>query len=673
MRLKESNDNILRFISLIPVIALFLYLIINIGCEFYLQYNFYHKRVASIKADFLKNKKEIIKSRVDFVLKTIDFHRKNFPEKEAKKEILDFVDHVRFSNGGYVFIYKLLNINGGKKFAKMIANPNRKDLIGKYISDDYKDIKGNMFRKEFLKGIRKKGESFAIYYYKKLSTGKISKKISYFKLDKKWNWVVASGIYLDKEKEVVKREKDLAKETLKDNIILYVLISIFILLIVLYVSFLLKKVLQQRFENYKKNIAQNEEELEIKNKLLIKQLYTDTLTKKSNRNALERDLKNSDFACVTIVDIDNFRWLNDLYGTKNGNTILKETASILEEFKTANDFKYNIYRIGSDEFVLLFEDINCREYIEKMINDLESFVSKYNIYLDKKNWININISIGISCEKDELLTTADMALNRAKVSHLKYVMYDESINRKEINKNIFDIKWKIEEALKNDNIIPFFQPIVDKNLNIVKYESLVRIKDGDKILIPKDFLEISKKMKLYPKISRRVIKKTFDYFRDKEIEFSINLSIMDVKNDETASFFINELKKDENFSKKVTIEILESESIDDVELFNNFIKKVRKYGVKIAIDDFGSGYSTFSNLLIIKPDIIKIDATIIKDIDKDKDKRALVKTIVIASKILDAVVIAEYVCSKSIFETLLNLKIDLFQGYYIGKPIDKIL
>ena len=179
-------------------------------------------------------------------------------------------------------------------------------------------------------------------------------------------------------------------------------------------------------------------------------------------------------------------------------------------------------------------------------------------------------------------------------------------------------------------------------------------------------------MKLYPEISKSVIKKSFDYFRDKNIEFSINLSIIDIKNNFTISFLEDEFKKDKNFLNKITLEILESESIDDIEIFNDFINRVKKYGIKIAIDDFGSGYSTFSNLLKIKPDIIKIDSSIIKDIDKDKDRQALVKAIVATSKMLNSITIAEYVSTKSIFETLVDLEVDQFQGYYIGKPSDKV-
>ena len=602
----------------------------------------------------------------------IDFKRKELSEEKAKKEILNFVNDIKFSNGGYLFVYKLLDINGGKKFATMIANPNRKDLIGKHISDDYKDAKGNMFRKEFLKGIREKEESFVIYYYKKPNENKISKKISYFKLDKRWNWIVATGIYLDKEEEITKRENDLLKETLKSKIILSMSISSIILLIVLYISSFLKKLLQERFEEYKENIAINEKELHGKNRLLIKQLYTDSLTLKRNRNALERDLRENSNTCMTIVDIDNFRWLNDLYGTKNGNVILKKMASILEEFKKLNNLKCNIYRIGSDQFVLLSSSTKNVEQIEELTKKLENFISEYKIYLDKVQWISINTTIGVSCEKSDLLSTADMALNRAKVIRSKHVIYSKSIDRRELNKKIFEIKRKVEEALKADRIVLFFQPIVNREFKIVKYETLVRIYDEDKNLAPDEFLEISKIMKLYPEISKNVIKKSFDYFRDKDVEFSINLSILDIKNDSTMSFLEDELKKDKNFSKKLTIEILENESIDDFKIFNDFIDRVKKYGVKIAIDDFGSGYSTFSNLLTIKPDIVKIDSSIIKDIDKDRDKQALVKAIVATSKILNSITIAEYVSSKSILETLINLEVDQFQGYYMGKPNDRV-
>ncbi len=668
----KSDKDLLKLIFFIPIIALSLYLTISLSIEFYLQYYYYNKRVDYNKKRLIEHRKDIVKERVDYIFKIIEFNRNIMSEKESQKYILDFVNNTKFPNGGYIFIYKLLDIDGGKRFAKMIANPNRKDLINRYISDDYIDAKGKMFRKEFLKGIRDSGESFVIYHYKKFGKDKISKKISYFKLYNKWNWIIASGIYLDIDKEIIDRENQLLKNILRNKTNISILISIIILLVVLYISEIFKQLIEKRFKEYRDDITYKEKILKEKNKLLIKQLYTDSLTLKKNRNALEKDLRENSYSCMIIIDIDNFRWLNDLYGTEKANTILINMAKILEEFKNRYNLKYNIYRIGSDQFVLLFFSKDIVKSIKELTKRMVIFISEYKIYLSENEWIHINTTLGVSCYTKDLLFTADMALNRAKVSSVKYVIYDRSIDRRAFSKKIFDLKKRIEDALANGNIVPFYQPIVDRECKIVKYEVLARIKEDNIYIVPGVFLDISKKLKLYLKISETIIKKSFDYFREYNKEFSINISIIDMKSENIKSLLEDELSKDIEFSKKVTIEILESENIDDIEIFNNFVELVRGYGVKIAIDDFGSGYSTFSNLLIIKPDIIKIDSNIIKDVDIDKSKQELVKIIVATAKVLNAITIAEYVSSESIFNTLLKLGVEQFQGYYISRPKEDI-
>ena len=149
----------------------------------------------------------------------------------------------------------------------------------------------------------------------------------------------------------------------------------------------------------------------------------------------------------------------------------------------------------------------------------------------------------------------------------------------------------------------------------------------------------------------------------------MNLSFKDILNYEFIDYLNNALEKlkfeDRN---RLVFEILESENLSDYDFLEEFVLKYKKLGVKIAIDDFGSGYSNFIRIIRLKPDYLKIDGSLIKNIDKDNNSYEIVKSIIAFSKTLNIRTIAEYVHSEEIFNLLLELDVDEFQGYYFGKP-----
>ena len=174
------------------------------------------------------------------------------------------------------------------------------------------------------------------------------------------------------------------------------------------------------------------------------------------------------------------------------------------------------------------------------------------------------------------------------------------------------------------------------------------------------------------KLTKVVIKKSFEYFKDKDYEFSINLTLEDITNKNISSYII-EMLKEYNIASKVVFEIVESEGIQDFTYVNNFIDRVKELGCKIAIDDFGSGYSNFEYLIKLNADYIKIDGSLIKDILVNKNNQEIVITIVDFAKRQGFKTIAEFVSSKEIFEKVKELGIDYAQGYYISEPKPDIL
>lgn len=229
--------------------------------------------------------------------------------------------------------------------------------------------------------------------------------------------------------------------------------------------------------------------------------------------------------------------------------------------------------------------------------------------------------------------------------------------------------------MDNDNIIPYFQPIYDKDENILKYEVLMRMRKEEngvmKYISPFFFLDISVKTKQYDKLSYTLIQKALKVANEnKDKCFSINLGYRDMSNEEVKDLIRTYVRESirKNIPCNLIFEIVESEDIQDYSTVKNFFNEFSCTDLKIAIDDFGSGYSNFSHILEIMPEYIKIDGSLIKDINTNQNMFTLTKAIVSFAKQLNIKTIAEFVHCKEIFDMLKDEGVDEFQGFYLGEP-----
>jgi len=232
----------------------------------------------------------------------------------------------------------------------------------------------------------------------------------------------------------------------------------------------------------------------------------------------------------------------------------------------------------------------------------------------------------------------------------------------------------IKNAISDNSIVPFLQPIIhtsDEQIN--KFESLMRIPDesGNIIYPIYPILQTAKKIHLYTELMQQMIVKTFAIFRDLEYSFSINISYEDISDSRFRGFLQTHLESFPNPSR-IIFEILETDIITDFEIVLSFIEHIKSFGCQIAIDDFGSGYSNMENILNLKPDYIKIDGSLIKDIDTSIESYTIVKSIITMSKELNSQTVAEFVHNKAVYQVLKELKVDYLQGYYTGIPFPAI-
>lgn len=447
------------------------------------------------------------------------------------------------------------------------------------------------------------------------------------------------------------------------------------------ISKCVKKIhLQQEVEGYKQKLESTNAELEQKvqerTAELEHRLYHDHLTELKNHAALMLQLSQPQSQVLILIDINGFERFNELYGISAGNQILCTFSKYLQEFNHSR--AYGLYRIYGDGFVLhrhLNENKDIK--IDKDINDLLEITEELFAYIDEiDETIDFDTTVGISRENEHPFETASMALSIAKKQKISYLLYQTEMD---ISQQLSDdLYWKseIKNALENDNIVPVFQGIVNNDQKVIKYEALIRLvqydKEGNrKLIVPFFFLEASKTTQQYNKLTRTMISKTFSIMSEHTVEFSINLSFEDISNPELVDFLETEILKHQ-VGNRLIIEILESEMVSNYEVLIGVLNRLREHKIRIAIDDFGSGFSNFEHILKLNPDYLKIDASLIKTIDQDSRLHTLVKAITGFSKELGIKVIAEYVSSKEIFDVLAPIGIDEYQGFYFSIPSEKI-
>jgi EAL domain-containing protein (putative c-di-GMP-specific phosphodiesterase class I) len=207
----------------------------------------------------------------------------------------------------------------------------------------------------------------------------------------------------------------------------------------------------------------------------------------------------------------------------------------------------------------------------------------------------------------------------------------------------------------------------------VKYEALVRIVEFDNgkknILPPSEFLEVSMNNGLYIKIAKEMLEQSLNFFATRSEKISVNFLPNDFFNPSIIDALMSGIEKFES-PKRVVVEITEHEGVENFERLLEVVKRLRDIGILIAIDDFGSGYANYAHILQIKPDYLKIDGSLIKDILTNNNSKILVQSIVRFAKELGITTVAEYVETKEIFELLKEYGVDEFQGYYFGRPTD---
>lgn len=498
--------------------------------------------------------------------------------------------------------------------------------------------------------------------------------------------------------EIIKYKVDIDKLP-KDTVILnkplsfkesnpeayYLVMTVIFLLIILVLSLIYYA---RRLIRTKRQLeSQNEELHDLYEQIynseeeLKKLVYFDSLTKLPNRIALTNDIQEhvkqqeSITAALMIIDIDNFKYINDTLGHHFGDEFLIEIAKI---FLNLSSQSIRVYRIGGDEFAFLVTA--SMPQIEMAAQEIMNCFHK-PIYMDKIK-IHTTLSMGIAVYPfagktvQQLLKNADIAMYEAKQrGKERYVFFDDVMNYRIIEKT--KIEHNLQFALDNKEFMLYFQPqYKTSNDKISGFEALIRWKSRELGMVPpNDFIKIAEESQKIVAIGKWVFVNSCDFASKlikrgyKDIKVSVNISIVQLIQDDFTDFILATIESKNLDFKLIELEITETVLIRSVQEAYTKLETLRSKGVSISLDDFGTGYSSLSYLQNLPITTLKMDRAFVEDITKNTITENLASFIISMAHKLNLEVIAEGVETKLQLDILKKYNCDKVQGYYYSKPV----
>ena len=423
------------------------------------------------------------------------------------------------------------------------------------------------------------------------------------------------------------------------------------------------------------------------NRTLLYQVSYDPLTRLPNRDAIQQTLKQlhrrfelqQGTYSILLLDLDRFKLVNDTYGHNAGDLLLKKLATEMTESLRPYD---NLGRWGGEEFLCILPNTD----IQGAIDSAERFrelISEQYVEIDNQQ-IRTTASIGVANyphdnqDVSEVLRIVDAMLYEAKRGGRNRVA-----SSRDQQGNILSIARQLEEAIGSDNIVPMYQPIVDlQNGELVAQEALARLHtDNGTYLEAGKFIEAALHLQMTHKIDHAITKQTILYCSQRVLDGKqplphfVNVSADLLRHPNLVEdIFATALSQCQACGdrigpqKPLVIEITEQQLLSDVKDAKRILQPFIDFGLRLAVDDFGSGYSSLHYLAELPITFLKIDGRLVQRVTQDRKVRAIVKGIQNIADDLDLITIAEYVEDQATLNALRELGVSWGQGYFFGRP-----
>jgi len=379
---------------------------------------------------------------------------------------------------------------------------------------------------------------------------------------------------------------------------------------------------------------------------------------------------------VLLIDIDNFKYLNDLLGHQIGDAVIKHVARQIE---TVSGSAPTLSRIGGDEFVLLLDEVQSIAAANRMAHSVLS-TSKIPFLSDNEEHF-FSLSIGISVypydasSPDELMRHADTAMYKVKsqgknnFAFYSEELYDQMKGRVKLEK-------LLHQSLKEESLVVHYQPkVCMESREVLGAEALVRLMDDTgNIVPPNDFIPIAEEVGLISKLGQQVLKKACRQAKSwleqgTPLKVAVNIAAQQF-NDSNFIGSVRQTVDDLQLPVEfLELEVTESALISSFEVAQNTINTLKDLGISVALDDFGTGYSSLSYLRAFNLDVLKIDRSFVKDAITDTQAQSIVKAIINLAEMLGLQLVCEGIETDLHFELMKELGCHEAQGFLFSRPL----
>lgn len=418
-------------------------------------------------------------------------------------------------------------------------------------------------------------------------------------------------------------------------------------------------------------------------KIIDRTTFEDELTGLANRrkfllegeNILRNAKKNGNNLALIILDVDRFQRVNNLSGYEAGNKLLVEVANSIANAIDKTTF---LSRLSGDDFALIYEYDHINQ-VEDLLNKISVAVGNIRLSLLIKEKVEIKGGVSILDDKTtnviSMLDEASMALMVAKSSpNIRFQHFDEDIQRIMLEREI--LEEELNKAYHNKEFILFYQPKIDMKTKTLKgIEALMRWNHPEKGIVPPGlFIPVAEEIGLITKIDEWGMREACRQNKKWQdagiapIKMSVNVSQAQFYETDIVSTIKDILDDTGLEAKWLDIELTETMAMKDIDKTIKILNEIRDLGCSISMDDFGSGYSSLSSLKIIPIDILKIDRSLVIDVETDDASKHITAAIVSLAKSMNVTVLAEGIETEGQLDFLTGLNVDLAQGYLFGRP-----
>jgi EAL domain-containing protein (putative c-di-GMP-specific phosphodiesterase class I)/GGDEF domain-containing protein len=404
----------------------------------------------------------------------------------------------------------------------------------------------------------------------------------------------------------------------------------------------------------------------------VEKILYDDATRLPNRTVLMKSIPGRGRSLFSILHIENFADLGVLFGYELSDKILEHITACLQEICGA--YGFHIYKLKGHEFGILLNDWILDEFrSEVAIHSVCTALQNMPIVWDNKElrvFVRAGCVIVDDMTRDDFISRADVALRLGEKQHRPVTVYTESMS---LVSSVCCSNELYSVLVTNRNTNSFkvyFQPVVDAStFTVMWHECLLRVKGTDDAYhSPLPYLAVAKSTGFDRYITEYVIGEACEAIERTGGAFSINMSYSDILRPEVIDIICEKRAAVSNTDGSLIIEILEGEEIESTELLRSNISRLKKAGCRIAIDDFGSGYSNFAKLVELDVDIIKIDGSLVQKCADDKATESLIRGIAHFCRQWGKEVVAEYVDCEHLAVKMQGMGVDYLQGYHYGIP-----